>query len=95
MRDRYVKKPEHEKTMQAALRAVEKKQLTRGTEISTLLWYREEYLVVLSQRRSEEQNRAYWLLKTAYCTDKSGRVTQLQRERDAFLRAYRGGSQND
>src|SRR4030042_481581 len=27
MRDRYVKKPEHEKTMQAALRAVEKKQL--------------------------------------------------------------------
>lgn len=27
MRDRYVKKPEHEKAMQAGLRAVEKKQL--------------------------------------------------------------------
>jgi hypothetical protein len=56
-------------------------QNTRGTEVNTLLWYREEYLVVLAQRQD------YWLLRTAYCTDKSGRIRQLQKERDAFRRA--------
>jgi hypothetical protein len=54
-------------------------QNIRGTETNTLLWYREEYLVVLAQRGD------YWLLKTAYCTSKSGRIRQLRRERDAFL----------
>lgn len=56
-------------------------QNTRGTEVNTLLWYREEYLVVLAQRQD------YFLLRTAYCTEKSGRIAQLRRERDAFLRA--------
>jgi hypothetical protein len=56
-------------------------QNTRGAEINTLLWYREEYLVVLAQRNG------YWLLRTAYCTDKTGRIAQLRRERDAFRRA--------
>ena len=56
-------------------------QNTRGTEVNTLLWYREEYLVVLAQRAG------YWLLRTAYCTEKSGRIAQLRRERDAFRRA--------
>jgi len=56
-------------------------QNTRGTEINSLLWYREEYLVVLAQRRD------YWLLRTAYCTVQTGRVAQLRRERDAFQRA--------
>jgi len=65
-------------------------QNTRGTEVNTLLWYREEYLVVLAQRRD------YWLLKTAYSTDQSGRIRQLRRERDAFHRAAGGGGgQND
>ena len=50
----------------------------RGTQVNTLLWFREEYLVVLAQRQG------YWLLKTAYCTEKSGRIAQLRRERDAF-----------
>ncbi len=67
----------------------------RGTEVNTLLWYREEYLVVLAQRRNMEQGRDYWLLKTAYCTEKSGRIRQLQRERDAFHRAREQGGQND
>lgn len=52
-------------------------QNTRGSEINTLLWFREEYLVVLGQRQD------YWLLRTAYCTDKSGRIAQLRKERDA------------
>jgi hypothetical protein len=34
-------------------------QNRRGTETNALLWYRQEYLVVLAQRRD------YWLLKTA------------------------------
>src|ERR1035437_7606613 len=37
MRDRYVKKPEHEKTMQAALRAVEKKQLPHMLCVTNML----------------------------------------------------------
>lgn len=64
-------------------------QNKRGTEVNTLLWFREEYLVVLAQRRG------YWLLKTAYCTEKSGRIRQLQKERDAFLRAAGTGVQNN
>lgn len=56
-------------------------QNTRGTEVNTLLWFREEYLVVLGQRQG------YWLLRTAYCTDKSGRIAQLRKERDAHRRA--------
>jgi len=60
-------------------------QNMRGTEVNTLLWYREEYLVVLGQRQG------YWLLRTAYCTDKSGRIRQLRKERDAFRQAGGGG----
>ena len=56
-------------------------QNTRGTEANTLLWYREEYLVVLAQRQD------YVLLRTAYCTEKSGRIAQLRRERNSFFRA--------
>lgn len=56
-------------------------QNTRGTETNTLLWYREEYLVVLAQRQG------YWLLRTAYCTEQDGRIDKLRRERDAFHRA--------
>jgi len=64
-------------------------QNTRGTEVNTLLWYREEYIVVLARRRD------YWLLKTGYCTDRSGRIRQLRRERDAYLSATGAGGQND
>ena len=64
-------------------------QNTRGTEVNTLLWFREEYLVVLARRQG------YWLLKTAYCTEKSGRIRQLQRERDDFRRAAGAEGQNN
>lgn len=56
-------------------------QNTRGTETNTLMWFREEYLVVLGQRQG------YWLLRTAYCTDQSGRKRKLRAERNAFNRA--------
>lgn len=64
-------------------------QNTRATEVNTLLWFREEYLVVLAQRQG------YWLLRTAYCTEKSGRIRQLLKERDTFHRATGAGGQND
>ncbi|BAK83999.1 hypothetical protein [Komagataeibacter medellinensis] len=54
-------------------------QNQRGNETNTLLWFRTEYLVVLSHRNG------YYLLKTAYCTEKRGRIAQLTKERDAFL----------
>lgn len=54
-------------------------QNRRGNEINTLLWYREEYLVVLSQRRG------YWLLKTAYVTKGKYRIMRLRKERDTYL----------
>ena len=41
----------------------------------------ERCLVVLSQRRD------YWLLKTAYCTEKPKRTMQLRRERDNYRQA--------
>jgi hypothetical protein len=65
----------------AAHPEIDEWQNRRGSETNTLLWYREEYLVVLGQRRD------YWLLKTAYCTDQRGRIAKLRRERDAFRRA--------
>lgn len=60
---------------------IEEWQNVRRGETNTLLWYREEYLVVLAHRNG------YWLLRTAYCTDRPHRVTQLRRERDRFQRA--------
>jgi len=50
----------------------------RGTEKNTLLWFREEYLVILAERRG------YWLLKTAYCTNESRRIRKIRKERNAF-----------
>lgn len=49
----------------------------RGRETNTLLWFREEYLVVLSARSEN------FLLKTAYCTEREHRVRKLKRERDS------------
>ena len=51
----------------------------RRRETNTLLWYREEYLVVLSQREN------YWLLKTAYVTEGKYRIRRLREERDAYM----------
>ena len=53
-------------------------QNTRKTEVNPLLWYREEYLVILGRRNG------YWLLRSAYCTEQSGRIRQLRRERNTF-----------
>ncbi|MEY8095838.1 hypothetical protein AB9F29_00230 [Falsihalocynthiibacter sp. S25ZX9] len=48
----------------------------RGSETSTLLWFREEYLVILSARSKN------YLLKTAYCTVQGHKIRKLSKERD-------------
>jgi hypothetical protein len=50
----------------------------RASETNALLWYREEYLVILSRRDG------YWLLKSAYETHQAHRIRSLRAERDKF-----------
>lgn len=45
-------------------------------ERNYLLWYNEEYLVILAIRNG------YFLLKTAYCTTQPGRIRRLRKQRD-------------
>ena len=52
----------------------------RKRETNTLLWYQEEYLVVLSQKKD------FWLLKTAYPTGRNHTIRKLRKERDRFYR---------
>ena len=63
-----------------ALSEIDVWQNVRGQQINTLLWYVEEYLVVLGKRSG------YWLLKTAYCTENQRRIYKLRIERDLFLK---------
>lgn len=55
----------------------------RGREKCHLLWFREEYLVVLAERGPAENGRQYMLLKTAYCTEREHRRQKLRAERDS------------
>jgi len=55
-------------------------QNQRGTTTNILFWYKEEYLVIIADRKS------YWILKTAYCTLQTGRKRALRAERDRYLR---------
>ncbi len=54
---------------------------TRGREKNWVLWYEEYYLVVLAQRSG------FYLLKTAFCTDRNHRVRKFRKERDAYYAA--------
>lgn len=56
---------------------------TREREKNWVLWYEEYYLVVLAQRSG------YYLLKTAFCTDRDHRVRKFRKERDAYYAARR------
>lgn len=49
----------------------------RGRETNHLLWFDEQYLVVLAERSG------YYLLKTAYLTEREHTRRKLRRERDA------------
>lgn len=49
-----------------------------------LIWFREEYLVVLGERRRQRDGGVYWQLITAYCTTEEHRRVKLRRERDEW-----------
>ncbi|MCP4710272.1 MAG: hypothetical protein GY869_16740 [Planctomycetes bacterium] len=59
----------------------------RGRERCRLLWYQEQFLVVLAERKRKEDGKKYYLLKTAYCTTRPNQVKRLRKERDAFKMA--------
>lgn len=50
----------------------------RNNKIRVPLWYAEEYIIILEWRGT------YWLLITAYCTEKEHRKASLRRERDQW-----------
>lgn len=55
-----------------------------GSERNAMLWLAEEYVVILGARSD------YWLLRTAFCTSRRGRVEAYRRERDAWRAAQKG-----
>ena len=63
-------------------------QNIRDNKVHRLLWFREEYLVILRQQEG------YWLLLTAYCTERRGRIKQLRQERNKFRQTDDLGPKN-
>jgi hypothetical protein len=59
-------------------------QNMRGSERNHLLWYKEQYLVVIAERKAKTEGEKYYLLKTAYCTTGKRRIEKLRKERDAY-----------
>jgi len=55
----------------------------RQGEIRSLLWFREEYLVVLAERTRKHDGFRYVQLITAYHTPEESRKRKLRTERDA------------
>jgi len=59
-------------------------QNLRGSERNHLLWYKEQYLVIIAERKAKTEGKKYYLLKTAYCTTGTKRVETLRKERDSY-----------
>lgn len=55
-------------------------------ETRTLIWYREEFLIVLALRSNRTTRSEYYQLITAYCTMEVHRRRKLRRERDECRR---------
>ncbi len=55
----------------------------RGSEIRHLIWYREEYLVVVALKTRRHDGFSYWQLVTAYCTNREHTKAKLRKERNA------------
>lgn len=58
----------------------------RGSNRCRLLWYREEFLVVLAERQRKSDGKQYYLLLTAYCTTSAKSKKRLRLERDLYKR---------
>jgi hypothetical protein len=59
-------------------------QNMRGSERNHLLWYKEQYLIILAERKATVPEKKYYLLKTAYYTTGNRRMETLRKERDAY-----------
>lgn len=60
---------------------VERWTTIRGTDSRCVLWFREEYVVILGNRTSRN-GRGYKQLITAYCTDREHTKRKLRKERE-------------
>jgi hypothetical protein len=58
----------------------------RNGERRSLLWLREEFLIVLAVRTRPRDGFQYFQLITAYCTVEEHRKRKLRKERDEFRR---------
>lgn len=61
----------------------------RKGEVRWLLWFNEEYLVVLGERHRKRDNFQYMQLITTYCTDKKHRRKKLRKERDEYIKRHK------
>lgn len=57
---------------------------TRNSEKRWLLWFNEEFLVVLAERIRKSDDFRYMQLITSYCTVEQHRRVKLRKERDAY-----------
>ncbi|MBY0232624.1 MAG: hypothetical protein K2W96_25365 [Gemmataceae bacterium] len=57
----------------------------RGGERNTLIWFDEEYLIVLRHRTRQRDGFRYLMLWTAYGTTEERRRAQLRKERDGWV----------
>ena len=55
----------------------------RGSDTRRLLWYSEEFLVILAERTRKRDGFRYLQLITAYCTTEEHTKRRLRQERDA------------
>jgi len=61
---------------------VERWVVLRSGKRHHVLWYREEYLVVLAEQVRKRDGLRYFVLKSAYQTDRGHTIARLRRERD-------------
>jgi hypothetical protein len=62
----------------------------RRGEIRWLLWFNEEFLIVLGERHRKRDGFKYMQLITVYCTEEKHRKDNLRKERDEFTKAKNG-----
>jgi hypothetical protein len=62
----------------------------RRGETRWLIWFNEEFLIVLGERQRTRDGFKYMQLITVYCTEEKRRKEKLRKERDEFNKAKNG-----
>ena len=60
-------------------------------EVRWLLWYKEEFLIIIAERQRQRDGFQYMQFITSYCTDKNHRKENLRRQRDEHYDKYKNG----